>query len=276
MKKFYPILLSAAIFSFALVFAISTTGCKEEEAVVDTTPKVTLITEDVFPLTAGRQIVYGGYLRTMNTDTNWTATGAVYKTSWTIVSNAAPSPVGGGTGHALYDSTTIPGYAAGYPTVPSIKVASSLMAKRTTATGISDIYLLQNLSAVFKSTGVAYKPTAQVDSIYYIKLVDYSKGLGEGWSCFDSTWTSATGSKIRMHIKGVWAAAKDTVTGRNAVKYASYKFTATRDLYVGGTLASAGATATVWFYPGVGPVKMILNASPTDYGHFREILSKNF
>ncbi len=276
MKKFYPILLSAAIFSFALVFAISTTGCKEEEAVVDTTPTVTMITEDIFPLTAGRQIVYGGYLRTINTDTNWTVTGAVYKTSWTIVSNAAPSPVGGGTGHALYDSTTIPGYAAGYPTIPSIKVASSLMAKRTTAT-TGDIYLLQNLSAVFKSTGVVYKPTAGgVDSIYYIKLVDYSKGLGEGWSCLDTTWTSATGSKIRMHIKGVWSTAKDTVTGRNAVKYASYKLTATRDLYVGGTLASSGATATVWFYPGVGPVKMILNASPTDYGHFREILSKNF
>ncbi|HEX9615049.1 MAG TPA: hypothetical protein VGA55_06065, partial [Bacteroidota bacterium] len=86
------------------VFLLTASSCKKDEGPnnVDTTP----ITDDLFPLTAGRQLVFSGYIRHATADTNLTSTGAFYQGRMTVGTTTNLTP-DGSTATVLVDSSLV-------------------------------------------------------------------------------------------------------------------------------------------------------------------------
>lgn len=261
-KSFVSRLWSRAIIlTLPLVFLV---GCSDDDT---TNPPVDDgIKEDLYPLTVGRQIVYSGMLRDKTTDVNIDATAAVYETKWTVASNSTPTPIGG-TSNLVMDSTRVP---TGIPTPPTIVVPTPLFVKRDPATGTADISFMQNIGPFFRRFGIT-----RTDTLHWFDLAKLSQGVGKEWTAFDNTYTAPTGD-VRLQVVSKWEAKEDLTVGGQT--FSTYKLTTTRKVYLGGstTPSVVSPTATLWLSPGIGPVKMILNADGENVGHYREFKSKNF
>lgn len=257
-------LLRNSIFSFLLVASLifTNSGCKE----TTTEPEgPDPITEDLFPLTVGRKITYSGMLRHAVADTNITATAAVYETRWTVASNTAPVPIGG-TSNQVLDSTRVP---TGLPTPPTVWRVTPLFIARTPATGTANFSFLQNIGPLYRRFGIA-----RADSLRWFLLADLSKGVGNEWTAFDSSWTAAAGV-VRLEVRAQFKVKESIAVGGQT--FTTYRLETVRNVTLGGTaVITRGATATLWLAPNVGPVKMILNADGESPGHFREFKSKSW
>ncbi len=262
MKK----LQQTAIVLLALSFAISVfclVGCKKSDNTV--TPVASLgITVDLFPLTVGHKITYTGYLRSIGTDTNITLTGAVYATSWTVLSNSQATPIGG-TSTLIYDSTTVP---TGIANPPVTIVATPLFVQRASATGSGNFSFLQNIGLFYRTFGLV-----RADSLRWILIGKLDAGVGSEWTAFDSTWTTGLG-QTELKIVGLFVDQEAITVGGQS--FDTYKLTLTQKVLVGGSVTATAPLATFWLAAGIGPVKMILNASTEANGHYREFKSKNF
>lgn len=262
MKTFKKFFLASFLFFSALIL-LTSPGCSKD----DTTspPQITPITEDLFPLTPGRQITYSGFLRAIGSDTNITAF-AAYQSKWTIINNSTPTPVGG-TANLVLDSTFVP---SGVASPPAVWVTNSLLIQRSPSTGSSNFAFMQNIAPFYRAFGIT-----ATDTLRFINLAQLDKGENNTFTAFDSTWTTGTGD-VRLQIVG-------TFEGRESLSLAgetfnTYRLVTKRQIYLGGSTNPnvIATTATLWLAPGIGPVKMILNADSENYGHFREYTGKNF
>lgn len=247
--------------SLILVFVVN--SCKKSDN--GTNPTVTPITDDLFPLTVGHRITYSGYLRAVGTDTNITATGAVYATSWTVVSNNVPTPIGG-TSTLIMDSTTVP---TGIPNPAAVVVSTPLFVKRSSATGSANFSFLQNIALFYRTFGIH-----STDTLKWILIGKLDAGVGSAWNAFDSTWTTNNG-QAELKIIGKFE-DKEALTVGGETFATTYKATLTENIVVGGTTVATLPLATFWLAPNIGPVKMILNATTEAEGHYREFKSRNF
>ncbi|HAV23584.1 MAG TPA: hypothetical protein DCX46_08845 [Bacteroidetes bacterium] len=264
----------------AVVFvcmAVFVAGCKDDDN--PAAAVITPITEDLFPLTVGNSISFSGYLRSKTTDQNIDSSGTVYASKWTVLSNAAPAP-DGSTANLVTDTLTLPGWYAGVP-VPAFKAPTNYLFKRATPTGTANFSFLNNIGPFFRKFGIA-----RSDSLVWILIGDMSAGAGatgKEWSAFDSTYTGfiapTVSGTIRLEIVGRFTREDITfpnAVGGSATFTSTYKLTATRHIYLNGSLASTAETASVWLVPNVGPVKVIFNTDGETYGHTKEYKSKSF
>jgi hypothetical protein len=248
--------------SLFLVFLVN--GCSKKSD-NGTNPVPTGITDDLFPLTVGHQLTYSGYLRSVGTDTNMTATGAVYLTTWTVVSNTMPTPLGG-TATLIMDSTTVP---TGIANPATVTVVTPLFVQRAQATGSANFSFLQNIALFYRTFGIQSS-----DTLKWILIGKLDAGVGTAWNAFDSTWTTSTGPAELKIVGKIEDTEALTVSGGTFAT--TYKLTLTENVIVGGATVATLPLATFWLAPNIGPVKMILNATTEANGHYRELKSKNF
>lgn len=257
-------LLRNSILSFLLVASVifTNSGCEDTTEPKGPDP----ITEDLFPLIVGRQIVYSGFLRARDVDTNITATGAVFEARMLVASNNQATPVGG-TSHLLLDSMRVP---TGIPTPPTFWRITRYFVKRDQPTGPHSFSFLTGIGSFYRRFGIA-----RTDTLKWILLADMKAGLDNEWIGFDSTWTSPTGL-VRLQIVGKFT--RETITTATGQTFNTYKVTATRKIYLGGspTASVVSPTATLWLAPNIGIVRFIFNADHESPGFWRDFRSKNF
>lgn len=242
-----------ATFTLAIALAVltlSAVGCKKKSnPVAETTIP---ITTDIFPLTVGHTINYSGILRSIGTDTNITSTPVNYQSSWTVASNSAVTPLGG-TANLVVDSVTAP--------APS---ATSLYVLREPPTGEANFSFLENLTL------------PQGDSLAWILVGNIGYGVDAFWTAFDDTIKSADSTYI-LKIAGQFADQESLSVGGQT--FNTYRTTFTQFIIENGVVQGNGLgvpMATYWFAPGIGPVKMIVNATKQTYGYEWDFKSKNF
>jgi hypothetical protein len=242
--------LAAAWFFISLftVLALSAFGCKKASNPVEST--TIPITTDVFPLTVGHKITYTGYLRQVGTDSDVTT--QTYTSSWTVVSNDTATPLGG-TSNLVIDSITSP--------APS---ASLLYIQRTPPTGDANFTFMQTITL------------PQGDSLVWMLIGNIGYGVASFWSAFDDTVNNAD-SSFDLKFVGEFADQESlTVAGQT---FYAYRTTFTQIIIRDGVVQGNGIgtpVATYWFAPGVGPVKMIIDATETKSGYDWEFKGKNF
>ena len=249
----------------ALTFAVMAffvAGCKKSSSNA-VTPS-TGITDDLFPLTLGHQITYTGYLRAILVDTNITATGPAYATSWTVLSNSQATPLGG-TSSLIMDSTRVP---TGIANPATITIPTPLFVQRATPTGSANFSFLQNIGLFYRTFGIA-----RPDSLRWILIGKLDAGVGVSWAAFDSSWTIGTAA-YELKIVGLFVDQESITVGGQT--FSTYKLTLTQNVLAGGATIASSPLATFWLAKGIGPVKMILNATSEANGHYREFHSKNF
>lgn len=261
-KRNLPIFLTALV-SFAVLMS---NGCKKSSSPTGPSGNAA-ITVDLFPLTVGHTITYSGYLRDAATDTNITATGAVYYTTWFVAApSGIPTPIGGTSG-VVYDTTQVP---TGIVSPPTAKVITPLFIRRSAATGDSNIAFLQNIGRFYRTVGIALH-----DTLRWINLAQFNVGLGTEFTAFDSTWTGVPLlGTVELKIVGEFVDTENLTVGGQS--FSVYKLTTVRRVYLGGSKQPDLATATFWLAAGIGPVKMIINADGESAGHYREFRSRNF
>lgn len=251
---------------FTLILSLLILGCKKDDELVQT---VTPITVDLFPLTVGHQITFSGFLRDAATDTNIIATGAVYKTTWTIESNSAPLTSIGMSGTATYiiDSTTVPAGAGTFTKV------SPVFVQRANATGTDNFSFITSVGKFFRTFGIV-----RPDSLKWILIADLTVGETGSWTAFDSTYTYGGTHTVRLEIVGKWE-GKENLT-LNGTSFETYKLATRRNIYLDGSATpapgSGALTASIWLAADIGPVKMILNADGESMGNYREYMSKSW
>jgi hypothetical protein len=99
--------------------------------------------------------------------------------------------------------------------------------------------------------------------------------MNNTFTAFDSTWTTGTGN-VRLQIVGTFEGRESLTLGGET--FNTYRLVTKRQIYLGGSSTPnvIATTATLWLAPGIGPVKMILNADSENYGHYREYSGRNF
>jgi hypothetical protein len=229
------------------VFALFTTGCKKSSNPAAAT--VVPITVDIFPLTVGHSISYTGYLRAMGTDSNVTST--VYSSSWTVVSNNAATPLGG-TSNLVIDSITAP--------APS---AESLYILREPPTGDANFSFIQNVSYM------------GADTLVWVLAGDSQDGVGAYWHGFVDSSRSGD-STFGLWIVGHFADEESLSVGGQA--FDTYRLAITTDNLIDSLVTGEPdiPMATYWFSPGIGPVKIIVNATKQSNGYEWDYKSRNF
>ena len=232
------------------VLTLFAVGCKKSSSPVETT--TIPITTDIFPLTVGHKITYTGYLRSIGTDSNITSSGTVYSSTWTVVSNDTATPLGG-TANLIIDSITAPSLAA-----------TPLYVLRVPPTGEANFSFLQNINL------------PQGDSLTWILVGNIGYGVASFWSAFDDTLNTAD-STYDLKIVGEFADQESLIVGGQT--FNTYRTTFTQIVIVDGVVQGNGIgvpLATYWFAPGIGPVKMIVDATEQRNGYEWDFKSKNF
>lgn len=252
------------LFFLLLISSIGFFGCSEDNNPTNGDGGPDPITEDPFPMQIGRQLTYNGFLRDKSTDQDITSYTA-YMASWTVISNSAPVPNVGGTSNLVMDSTLAP---TGMANPPVAWVTTPFFIRRDPPTGNANFSFLQNLGPFYRRFGIT--PT---DTLVWINLAQLDKGAGVEYTAFDSSWTTSVG-EVRLEIVGKLQA--DVSVNVNGTDYNTYYLTTIRKVYAGGTVIQEAPTASLWLAPNIGPVKMIINADGENFGHTRNLVSKNF
>lgn len=220
---------------------------------------------DLFPLTVGHKITFNGYMRDKTTNTNVDSTNAYYEARMTVVSNAAPTPVGG-TSHLISDSSKV------HPA--PVWVASGFYVKRATSTS-GDFQFLTNIGLFLRTFGVTHGGTAS-DTLKWVLLVKEGQRINDlPWEAYDSTFTGASG-QVRLRVEGQFVGKEQLSLGGQS--FTAYKLVATRKIFLGGsqTAAVSQQTAALWLQPGLGIVKFIFDSDGETPGFERNYLSRNW
>ncbi len=246
------LIIAIPIFVLAVIFAA---GCNSSSS-SSTGPVVTPITEDLFPLAAGHQFEYTGYL----VDTNQVSTPVPgqptpYKASWTLY----PGPSGS---WIIIDSTSVGGVA--YPPKPFLI--------KKDAEG--SFWFRQTLGPFYRAVQASYSDTA-----IWVLLAKPSVGIGVEWNAFDTTVTGTVNgitTSIHFQIFGS-IEAKEVITDSTAARAqdTTYRVRTYRKITVSG-FSLTQTTAKLWLQPNVGPVQIDIAGDPENYGHFRVLSKRNF
>lgn len=225
------------------------------------------ITYDLFPLTVGHKFTYTGYATAAGTGSPIADPTARYKTIWTILTNAAPSPLGG-TATAIQDSTTGSFLPAGVYAVRTLLVQKS---------AAGDYSFLQTIGPFKRAFGIPTGTTA-ADTLKWFAVARPSLGVNVQWSVFDSTFTGASSTLVRLEIFGKIEAV-ETITDSSAshASHVVYRSRTWRKITAGGSVVQDDATTSrLWLERNVGPVQVRIVEDTENIGHFRVMQSKNF
>ncbi len=225
------------------------------------------ITYDLFPLTVGRKFTYAGYATAAGTGAPIADPTGRYKTIWTILTNAAPSPLGG-TATALQDSTTGSFLPAG------VYAVRTLLIRKTTA---GDYEFLQTIGPFKRAFGIP-TGTSAADTLKWIAVARPSVGLDAQWAAFDSTFTGASSTLVRLQIFGkIEALVSINDSSAAHTSHSVYRSRTWRKITVGGSVVQDDATTSqLWLERNVGPVQIRIVEDTENIGHFRVMQSKNF
>ncbi len=243
------------IFLLVVPALLLSSGCKSDSG-GSTQVQITPITENLFPLVAGHQFQYTGYL----VDTNQVSAPAPgqptpYKASWTL----APGPSGT---WILIDSTQVGA------TTPSVK----LLQIKQDAQG--DYYFRQTLGPFYRAIQASY-----TDTLIWVLLAKPSVGVNYEWTAFDTTVNGVVNgvpASIHLQILGI-IEGKEIITDSTSAhaKDTTYRIRTHRKITVSG-FSVLSTTAVLWLQPNVGPVQIDIAGDPENYGHFRVLSGKNF
>lgn len=251
-------LILVNVFTLFLIFFLP--GCDEDS----TSPEETQpINDDLFPMIIGRQITYNGFLRDATTDENITAF-TQYMATWSVVSNDTATPAGG-TSNLIMDSTLAP---TGLANPPVAWVQTPFFIRRSPPTGTANFSFLQNLGPFYRRFNIQL-----TDTLRWIDLAQLDKGVNNEFTAFDSTWATASGN-IQLLIVGNFE--PNISISVNGQDFTTYLLTTRRRIFADGVLITEAPTASLWLAEDIGPVKMIINADGENFGHYRELLNKNF
>lgn len=253
--------LGVLLLAFAVLMLVVAGGCKSDAT--QATVTITPITDNLFPLVAGNQYVFAGYLVEIG-EVDSPKTGippGVYQSTWTFL----PGPNGT---WLIKDSTTI-----GTPVTPRF-----LQIRKDTTTG--DLFFRQTLGPFFRFFNVTYTDTA-----IWVELAKPSVGVGNTWNAFDTTVTgSLQGQSGTVHLQifgkifGLESItdSSSSHTTRQAYKVRTWrKITATVQ-GVTVTVQDDATTALLWLVKDVGPIQVNIAGDTENYGHFRVLKSTNF
>ncbi len=225
------------------------------------------ITFDLFPLTVGRKFRYVGYATAAGSGSRIADPSGVYRTIWTILTNAAPSPLGG-TATAIQDSTTGSFLPAGVYAVRTLLVQKS---------PAGDYSFLQTIGPFKRAFGIP-TGTSAADTLKWFAVARPSLGVNVQWSVFDSTFTGASSTLVRLEIFGKIEAV-ETITDSSAshATHVVYRSRTWRKITAGGSVVQDDATTSrLWLERNVGPVQVRIVEDTENIGHLRVMQSKNF
>lgn len=245
-------------------------GCSEDAATPPPSgPSIVPITDNLFPIVAGRGYVYSGYATATNgspiADSN-----RVYRTSWTIAATSVPTPVGG-VASAVVDSTTVP-FGGG-----SFTGTRTLLIRKDS---LGDIHFLQTIGPFKRLFGIPISGSA-ADTLIWVAVARPSQGVGttgQQWTAYDSTFTGTGGSQVRLQIFGR-IEAQEAITDSSAppVVRQVYKARTWRKITLSGTVVQDDATTSrLWLEKDIGPVQIRIVEDTENIGHFRVLRFKNF
>ena len=249
-------LLHSCLLILAVMILFATNGCKKDDSPAQET--VTPITDDLFPLTAGHQYQFWGYLVKKNTvDSEYANTHFVYQSTWTLI------PTGSSAVWLIKDSTTV-----GYPNTPSY-----LQIMKTSS---GDFSFRQTLGPFYRAFNIAY-----TDTLIWVEVAKPSVGLGVQWTAFDTTINKDTlGTTIPIHLQIFGKIeAQESITDSTSghVVHNCYRVRTWRKISVGTSVVQDDATTgKIWLAKDVGPVQLNIAGDSENYGHFRVMKSKNF
>jgi len=242
----------------AQVLILAGAGCKKDDGT--TNPVITPITEDLFPLVAGRRFVYTGFLVDTNSvETPVASSIGNYQAVW----NVSPGPSGT---WLIQDSTT----------VLSVTTTRFFQISKDTSTG--DFSFRQTLGPFYRAIHATYTDTA-----VWIRIARPSMGIAVIWNAFDTTVTGSIPgggtANVRLQIFGE-IEAKVSITDSSAshtVYPTAYRIRTWRKITAGGFVIQDDATtARLWLVANVGPVQVNISGDTENYGHFRVLEGKNF
>lgn len=255
------------------VFAIGMNGCKKDEVTNPGGTTVTPITDNLFPLTVGHVFTYKGYATAAGTGAQIADPTNSYITFWTILTNAAPSPLGG-TATAIKDSTRGPFGPGGFV----VGVSRTLLIKKDSV--LNDYFFMQSIGPFKRAFGITVGTTAR-DTLILVPVARGSMGVGSTgaqWTAFDSTFTGASSTVVRLQIFGK-IEAQETITDSSVAhtQYVTYRSRTWRKITVGGSVVQDDATTSrLWLAKDIGPVQVRIVEDTENIGHFRVMQAKNF
>lgn len=219
------------------------------------------ITDDLFPLVAGRKFTFAGKaITTAGADlpdpTNR------YQTIWTV---GPAGPLPGST--VIIDSTRLV-----HPTLGEIIVPRNLLVVKNNITG--EFFFAQTLGPFFRAFNIQRNDTVRVLSIAKPEL-----GIGGEWTALDSTYVDSAGtSNVRLQILGKVEAGEvitDSSAGRT--KWECIRFRTWRRISVNGAVIVDNATTSrLWLRRDVGPIQVHIAQDTENLGHFRVMKDRNF
>jgi hypothetical protein len=270
-----PTRVAQVFFSIVLisVFVIGMNGCKKDAVTNPAGTTVTPITDDLFPLTAGHVFTYKGYATAAGTGAQISDPTNSYTTFWTILTNAAPSPLGG-TATAIKDSTRGPFGPGGFV----VGVSRTLLIKKDPV--LNDFFFMQSIGPFKRAFGITVGTNAN-DTLVWVPVARGSMGVGSTgavWTAFDSTFTGAASTQVRLQIFGV-IDAQETITDSSTahVQRVAYRSRTWRKITVGGSVVQDDATTSrLWLAKDIGPVQIRIVEDTENIGHFRAMQAKNF
>ncbi len=250
----YFFLIAAAL--LPIILAVS---CKSNDTSTGP-PVITPITDDLFPLVAGRRFEFSGYLVAVGSvDSAVSGSAASYIGVW----NVLPGPSGT---WLIQDSTTVFGYTS----------VRYFQIKKDTSNG--DLSFRQTLGPFYRFFHVSFTDTA-----VWIGLARPSQGLATAWTAFDTTVTGnipGVGSApVRLQIFGEILGQVSITDSSSAhtVYPKAYKVRTWRKITAGGIVVQDDATtAILWLAADVGPVQVNVAGDTENYGFFRVLKSRNF
>lgn len=261
--------------TFAALAMLFVAGCEKENSAEIS---ITVIPDDIFPLTSGRVITYSGYLTQNDTETKIAASEAGYSTSWSIttkipVTAVFPNPPFNvsGSAYLIRDTTRVPGVGVAMKFTPVFADYDSASGAYRYMTNLGFFYRTFQVKA-------AGSANIQSDSLRFIVLANPRAGMGGTFTCLDENFSGSvagTPATVNLKITGTWGTTKQTVTG-GGVSYEAYYLEIRRVITIAGTPVATGLTAKLWVVPGVGPVQMHLIGDAESHGNYRVISGKNF
>ncbi|MDH4070730.1 MAG: hypothetical protein OEV30_09920 [Ignavibacteria bacterium] len=269
---------STLFIPFLLIITMAIPGCKDEDNPANGGGGSTVvpITADLFPLTVGHKLTYGGFATAPNGGAMIPDPTGSYRSVWTIASNAAPTPLGG-TATAVVDSTTGPFGPGGVV----VTVSRTLLLQKDSA---GDFLFMQTIGPFKRAFGIPVGTTGP-DTLIWVAVARPSHGVGATgmqWTAYDSSFTGTGGVAVRLEIFGVFEATEvvndNTVANDGpATERLTYRSRTWRRITAGGTVVQDDATTSIlWLGEDLGPVKMRLVEDTENIGHDRTLSAINF
>jgi len=260
-------------FLFVGALAMGVYGCKSDSTTSPAGPTVTPITDNLFPFVVGHVYTYSGYATAAGTGSQIPDPTSAYTTFWTILTNAAPTPLGG-TGTAIKDSTRGPFGPGGFV----VGVSRTLLIKKDTVN--NDYFFMQSLGPFKRAFGITVG-TAPSDTLIWVPVARGSQGVGTTgaqWTAYDSSFTGTGNTTVRLQIFGK-IETQESITDSSAghTVYNTFRSRTWRKITVSGSVVQDDATTSrLWLVKDIGPVQVRIVEDTENIGHFRVMRAKNF